>query len=273
MKWRLWSVFTWKKTCLHSRTSNPIPVFKGSLSISVVSIPTRNREQNLKGSLVTYQTEYIVPRKSDTRSPLLLVFGNPATHSVASGMFFSYEGKKGKEKEHRIWKMLSAAKIISFPSAAETKSIDIVNMLRKKALYELSYCSPFRIGLAVFYSMPSPASNSPWSGVAGLYRLFGREAITKIGECEKRRIDGIIRKFVSPDGTVIAFQKDAYLAIKSPAPESPCYTLSETKQGHLVGKCESKSSIGLFCLPPTRLMMGNLSILRNFRDRVLAANV
>lgn len=221
--------------------------------------------------LITYQTECILPTRNDQRPPLLLVFGNPASHSVASEMFFSYEGKKGKEKEHRIWKMLSEAKILSFPSTAKIKSIDKVNRLRKKALYDLSYCSPFRIGLAVFYSMPSLASNPRWSGVTGLRRLFGKEALTKIGKCEKVRIDGIISKFVSPSGAVIAFQKDAYLAIKSPAPESPEYTLEKAKAGSLVGKCQCDSNISLFCLPPTRLFYDKkvIGLLREVCSQVL----
>ena len=36
----------------------------------------------------------LIPAKTDKRPPLLLVLGNPATHSVESGMFFSFEGNK-----------------------------------------------------------------------------------------------------------------------------------------------------------------------------------
>ena len=48
-----------------------------------------------------YQSEHLVPIKFDNRPPLLLIFGNPASHSVKEGMFFSFEGNK---KEHRFWK-------------------------------------------------------------------------------------------------------------------------------------------------------------------------
>jgi len=55
----------------------------------------------LKRDLLKYQSEQLIPSKSDDRPPLLLVLGNPASHSVKAGMFFSFEGDK---KEHRFWK-------------------------------------------------------------------------------------------------------------------------------------------------------------------------
>lgn len=220
----------------------------------------------LRGDLVSYQTESIIPTESDKRPPLLLVFGNPASHSVASGMFFSFEGKKGQEKEHRIWNMLSKAGILSFPALAGVKPIDKANRLRKAALYELSYCSPFRIGLAVFYSMPSPSSGARWSGVAGLRRLFRKEALTRIRECEERRIDGIIRKFVSRGGAVITFQKDAYSAITDES-----YKLQMAKEGDPGANWHCSSHIKVFCHPPTRLR--DPSRLEAIRKWILYASV
>jgi len=135
-----------------------------------------------KDNAVTYLTEDIVPKKKDQRPPLLLLFGNPASHSVASGMFFASEGD---EREHRFWKLLSKAGILSFsplPGANSSKSLSELNKSRKTELFELSYDSPFRIGLAVFYTMPSPASRYPWAGVGGLNRLFGKAALARIGQ-------------------------------------------------------------------------------------------
>lgn len=219
---------------------------------------------------VVYLTESIIPKKEDERLLLLLLLGNPASHSVASRMFFSFEGN---EQEHRFWRILSKAHILSFPSLPRVdspKHLNELNQSRKSKLLELSYDSPFRIGLAVFYTMPSPASRYPWAGVAGLYRLFGKEALAKIGEREKERVDGIIRDFVSPDGAIIAFHKEAYQAIKSS--ESPGYTLAKAKAGHLIGNCQCDPGITLFCLPPTRLLLGYLDLLRDARDRILKAS-
>ena len=223
-----------------------------------------------RNNTVIYRTECIVPKKQDDRPPLLLVFGNPASHSVASGMFFSFERSK---QEHRIWKTLSQADILSFsslPGGELRKTLDELMQLRKTALLDnLSYDSPFRIGLAVFYTMPSPASVKRWGGVKGLRNLFWKKALTRIDESEKQRIGEIIREFVSPNGAVIAFQKDAYSGIKSSA--SPDYTLAQAKKGYLAGNCQCNSDVRLFCMPPTRQSRGDLStrLLQDVRERVL----
>ena len=45
-----------------------------------------------KGELLKYQSEQLIPSKSDDRPPLLLILGNPASHSVKAGMFFEEMG-------------------------------------------------------------------------------------------------------------------------------------------------------------------------------------
>jgi hypothetical protein len=68
----------------------------------------------LEGDVLKYQSEQLIPSKSDDRrTPLLLVPGNPASHSVKEGMFFSFEGNK---KEHRFWKhILQPAGLLDLP--------------------------------------------------------------------------------------------------------------------------------------------------------------
>jgi hypothetical protein len=39
---------------------------------------------------LSYNSEQLIPRKKDKRPLILLVFGNPAGHSVAAGMFFAF---------------------------------------------------------------------------------------------------------------------------------------------------------------------------------------
>ena len=109
----------------------------------------------LKGDRLKYQSEQLIPSKPDTRPPLLLVLGNPASHSVKEGMFFSFEGDK---KEHRFWKhILKPAGVLNLPYD-ENLFVAELNNHRKKQLLELDYKSPFRIGLCVFISMPSAPS-------------------------------------------------------------------------------------------------------------------
>ena len=68
----------------------------------LASDPYNRRVYRKTGNNLIYRSEQLIPRKKRGRNerkdrlPLLLVFGNPATHSVDSGMFFSFEGE-GKE--------------------------------------------------------------------------------------------------------------------------------------------------------------------------------
>jgi hypothetical protein len=67
----------------------------------------------LKGDVLKYQSEQLIPSKPDDRPTLFLVLGNPARHSVKEGMFFSFEGNK---KEHRFWKdILGKADVLDLP--------------------------------------------------------------------------------------------------------------------------------------------------------------
>lgn len=53
----------------------------------------------LEGDKLRYFTESFVSPQVDARPPLLILLGNPAPHSVASGICFAHEGKG---KEHRF---------------------------------------------------------------------------------------------------------------------------------------------------------------------------
>ena len=65
-----------------------------------------------EGDLLKYQSEQLIPSKPDDRPPLLLVLGNPASHSVKEGMFFSFEGNR---KEHRFWKIMRDSRVLDLP--------------------------------------------------------------------------------------------------------------------------------------------------------------
>ncbi len=117
----------------------------------------------LENNRLTYYSEQLIPAKIDNRPPLLLVLGNPASHSVTAGMFFAF---KDNGKESRFWKsILKPAGVLSF-SFDENLPAEKLNALRKKQLLELDYETPFRVGLSVFISMPS-APSGPWGGCSG----------------------------------------------------------------------------------------------------------
>jgi hypothetical protein len=162
------------------------------------SDPDNKRIFRKKGNRLAYLSEEIIPRKKDSRTPLLLVFGNPAPRSVVSGMYFSYEGNG---REHRVWKAFRESGIIDICGDSKTK---------KRKVLELDYATPFRIGLTVFFSLPTTASAPPWTGVAGIYKLFGKQATEKIAQAEKARLEKVIAGFLAGEGAILAFQKDAY---------------------------------------------------------------
>jgi len=65
------------------------------------SDPYKKKIFKLRGDQLFYSSEHLIPKKKDNRPPLLLVFGNPASHSVAAGMFFAFKGKLKKGKRRR----------------------------------------------------------------------------------------------------------------------------------------------------------------------------
>ena len=155
----------------------------------------------LKGDRLKYQSEQLIPSKSDDRLHLLLVLGNPASHSVKEGMFFSFEGNK---KEHRFWKIMRTSRVLDLPIESHL-SIKEQNDRRRQHLLELKYETPFRIGLCVFISMPS-APSGKWSGVTGVQKLIGSNAMERLEKEETLRVIECAKKFLTPKGVAVTFQ-------------------------------------------------------------------
>ena len=199
------------------------------------------------GNILSYKSEQLIPTKTDKRPSLLLVLGNPATHSVASGMFFSFEGNK---KEHRFWsKILKPAGVSRLPFTPGL-SIETLNKQRRDALLTLDYESGFRIGLSVIISMPS-APGGKWGGIAGVQKLIGAKAMRRLEREETKRVLECAKKFVNPKGAVIAFQKNAWNNLCSE--NDPKYKLRLARAGKLKGQLKGDPNIPLLCVPPTRL--------------------
>jgi hypothetical protein len=212
---------------------------------------------SLQGNTLKYQSEVFISDKIDNRPPLLLLLGNPASHSVVAGLCFAYEKD---DLEHRFWGMLEEAGILTFsdlPLISVDKNENIE--MRRNALRELNYKSQFRIGIAVFYSLPSSASsrkpcsesNKNWSGVSGVRSLLGTEAFNLISLQEEKRIAMLISRFIGSTGGIITFQKDAYDRTRSH--DTPAYQKSLALQGLLQGKYKSGQKIFLVGAPPTYL--------------------
>lgn len=213
------------------------------------SDPCNKKIFERKGDLLRYRSEQLIPSKSDDRPPLLLVLGNPASHSVKAGMFFAF---KDHGKENRFWKsILKPAGVLSFSSDENLPAVKL-NALRKTQSLELDYETPFRIGLSVFTSMPS-APSGPYGGVAGIQKLLGVRALRRLEAEENKRITKCAKDLIGDDprGKVVTFQKNAWNGLKSDGAAS--YSIGDAKKGKLLGSLRGMPNIPLLGVPPTRL--------------------
>ena len=199
------------------------------------------------GNRLYYLSEQLIPKKRDDRPPLLLVLGNPASQSVANGMFFSFEGNG---TEHRFWKGILEPSGILKLSYDKNLPVDKLNKIRKKQLLDLAYDSPFRIGLCVFITFPSAPGES-WGGVAGVQKLIGIRALRKLEQEESSRVFKLAEKFINSKGAAIAFQKNAWNCLRSEKDAE--YSIGAARAGRLKGTLKGRNDLALLCVPPTRL--------------------
>lgn len=211
---------------------------------------------------ITYHTEELIPAIRNDKPALLLVLGNPASHSIDAGMFFAFEANN---TEHRFWRtILNNAGILNM-SIPDDKSPDEKNTIRRKKILESNYSSPFQIGLSVFLSMPSGASND-WSGVAGIHKLIGIKALRRLENEEKKRLLKTIDNFVTQNGAVVVFQKNAWQNMKAPTDQD--YAREIVNKKGLTGTVDTRN-IELICVPPTRISGSCSRILSNLTRKYL----
>jgi hypothetical protein len=144
--------------------------------------------------------------------------------------------------------------------------------MRRDALENLKYQSPFRIGIAVFYSLPTAAGK----GVQGIKTLLWSKAFKEISLEEEKRIAELISRFIGSSGGIIAFQKDAYERVRSQ--DTPAYDKEKARNGELVGKYKRRAHIYLAGAPPTREAFWScskktLSLYKNWLASRLSANL
>lgn len=221
--------------------------FEGKWPAFLDSDPWNRHVYELDGDFLHYKTEQLIPVKRDLRPPLMLIFGNPAPHSVEAGMFFAFQDNG---KENRFWRnLLRPAGILDI--VVEDGPPEALNQRRMKRMLELDYASPFRIGLCVFISMPS-AAGGPWSGVAGIRKLLGSKAMCRLEGAERERIIRYAKRFLEPGGAAVAFQKNAWEGLRSEG--DPPYAIDLAKRGKLIGSLAGMRDVPLFGVPPTRLL-------------------
>ncbi len=204
------------------------------------------------GDKLVYKTEVLIPKINKDGLNLLLVLGNPAVHSVAEGMFFSYEKTRSKEKlrEHRFWRALKDCGILKFDGDLKKptpENIEEINDYKRKCLLNGEYDSAFNIFLLPYFSFPTPAS----SGVNGIRKIVGRTIFEEMKKFEFQRFKEIV--LGNDIKNVICFQKsDARKEIVKQAEGKPIKHILDDPD-YPVYKIDIVSKhVTLYTAPPTR---------------------
>ena len=198
--------------------------------------------------ILEYLTESIIPLFCGSKPRLLLLFGNPAPHSVKAGAMFSSEGA---QREHRLWRFLAQTGVLSFEHRSPDETFDPAWRVRR--LLSTDYDSPFQIAMSSFISFPSAASHPRWSGVAGVKRLFGARAFNTLCNSEFDHLRIVLKDLMPEKGMVVVFQKDAFETLRST--DTPRYSIRSCFSGALIGSIKENPNIFLGSVAPTRLML------------------
>lgn len=122
---------------------------------------------SLNSSTLKYKSESIFPLESDKhgKKKIMIILGNPATHSVKNKMFF-YCKKGGKR--HQFWGKMQEAGLMK---SIELDELDKEAARRRKLIESGTSSADFLLGLTTFYSLPTPVFGA-YRDVRGVEKLF-----------------------------------------------------------------------------------------------------
>ncbi len=107
----------------------------------------------LDDHILKYQSESLFPTIDDAKKQkILIILGNPATHSVAKGMFF-FSRENGEK--HQFWGRLEKAGLLPRISNND-RTIEAAK--RKELILSGKTSNYFLLGLTTFYSLPTPVT-------------------------------------------------------------------------------------------------------------------
>jgi len=173
-----------------------------------------------------YESETILPLDEENtgKQKILMVFGNPAIHSVEKGMFyFSKRPKFNEYSKHQMWGKLEKAGLIKNVDAKDTESLNKREKeadARRDLILRGKTCDQYLLGLTTFYSLPTPVTGY-YKNVEGVKRVFGETILPEIQDQERKRILGY--KFAK-EALLIFVQKSTYKIFKSKAPNKIKHT-------------------------------------------------
>jgi hypothetical protein len=198
----------------------------------------------LDGDTLRFESESLLPPKLVPEKPsLFFIVGNPAPESIARRAMYAFEGNGARQ--HRFWKVLHTTGVLRFSENDPDTHSPETKMNR---LFGGQYWSPFNIHIVPFFSLPSPPGG-PWSGVAGLRRLFGKK-FPAIMHTELELLKGLLETRLRHGDSVLISQKDAYTAIK---PDSAPDYSSKAVRTAALESWHGGADVTLACIPPTRL--------------------
>jgi len=144
-------------------------------------------------SVISYKSESLFPLDTNCDSKkkkVLIILGNPATHSVAKGMFFFSMGKPGAEETHTFWQKLEKPGLIQKIRCDDLKE---EAEKRKEMIINGSLSNDYLFGFTTFYSFPTPVEGD-CKDVAGLRRLF-KPILKQIQDMEYDRLNNYRSQF------------------------------------------------------------------------------
>jgi len=164
------------------------------------------------GNRLIYTSETLFPPKRYVNKPkVLLVFGNPAVHSIKNKMFFF---SRAKNLRHGMWGKLEKANLIN---RVRINDDDLLRARmreaeeRKKLILSGQASEKYCLGLTTFYSFPTPVSGR-FRDVKGVEKLFGKQILENvIWSFETKRI---LSYPFTKDAILVFVQKSSKKAFK-----------------------------------------------------------
>jgi hypothetical protein len=145
-------------------------------------------------------SESLFPETIDQQKiRVMIVLGNPATHSVAGGMFF-YSRIDGNR--HQFWGKLEEAGLMP---RVRQNSLEQEAKTRKKIILEGATSDIYLLGLTTFYSFPTPVQGT-YQDTKGVETLF-RPALNRVHLMELERLSSYP---FSQDALFVFTQKSSY---------------------------------------------------------------
>ena len=163
------------------------------------------------GKRLTYTSETLFPpNRYVNKQKVLIVFGNPAIHSIKNKMFFF---SRAKNHRHGMWGKLEKANLIKRVRINDDNLMLARKMEakeRKKLILSGEASERYCLGLTTFYSFPTPV-HGKFRDVQGAERLFRPILEDVIIPFEIKRV---LSYPFAQDAILVFVQKSSYNALK-----------------------------------------------------------